>query len=170
LFGGTSNQKVANGAKVSKPAATLHPGEKSTPPRPVAAQSKQTSSPLMDLMDMSSGDSFPINLIAKPSYDLFKELEGLLDGPSTTASSTPTAPLKSIIDFMSLYDNTPVVSHSNADFLSLGHISSFGMEALNKSEPGLMDLSEVPITSSLGGPHPSPTSTRDVGFRKGLRQ
>jgi hypothetical protein len=71
---------------------------------------------------------------------------------------------------MSLYDNTPVVSHSNADFLSLGHISSFGMEALNKSEPGLMDLSEVPITSSLGGPHPSPTSTRNVGFRKGLRQ
>lgn len=151
LFGGSSNQKAANGAKVSKPA-----GEKSAPPRPVTAQSKQASSPLMDLMDMSSGDSFPVDPSAKPSYDPFKELEGLLDGTSTAASSTPTAPQKSTIDFMSLYDSAPVICHgatsstSDADFLSLGHTSSSGMEALNGPQAGLVDLNELPVTSPLG--------------------
>ena len=125
----------------------------SAPLRPVATQSKQASSPLMDLMDMSPGNSFPINPIAEPSYDPFKELEGSLDGPSTITSSTPPAPLKSTIDFISLYDNAPVVFHStnDADFLSLDHTSSSRIEALNRSKVGLMDLNEVPIISSLGG-------------------
>ena len=140
LFGGSSGQRATNGVKGSKPAANrpaagnLKEKTPSTAPAPAA--------PLMDLMDMGGGDLFSAPA-AKPSYDPFKELEGLLDGPS----STPAAPQKSSIDFMSLYDSTPVVSTapSTSDFLSLGLTSSSGVEP----EAGLLDLNEFPTTSPL---------------------
>ena len=176
LFGGSSNQKAANGAKVSNSAANRLFGEM-TAPRPVAAQPKQAASPLMDLMDLSSGDSFPVSPVAKPSHDPFKELEGLLDAPSTATSSTSTPPQESSLDFMSLYDNAPVVSHSatssssGADFLSLAHTSSSGMEALHGPQAGLMDLNELPATNPLGGlaglVQPSSSSSTGVQEKKG---
>lgn len=164
LFGGSSSQKAANGgAKVSVPAANLRPGELGAPPRPGVKDkipnTKQVSnSPLMDLMDMSEGDSFPVP-DAKPSYDPFKELESLLDGPSTAASSTSAAPQKGGIDFMSLFDSTPVnaSSTSDSDFLSLGHNSG-------RMDPqaGLMDLNELPVVGGLVQPIAS-SSTEKKG-------
>lgn len=149
LFGGSSGQRAANGVKGSKPA----------PNRPAAGNLKASTAPapLMDLMDMGGGDLFSAP-VAKPSYDPFKELEGLLDGPSTAAStSTSAAPQKSSIDFMSLYDSTPVVSHNTVpstndhDFLSLGLTSSSGIEPVNRPEAGLLDLNEFPANSPLAG-------------------
>ncbi|KAG0630461.1 hypothetical protein M758_1G179700 [Ceratodon purpureus] len=157
LFGGSSGKRDANGVKGSKPA----------PNRPAAGNSKEkipstaqapAPAPLMDLMDMGGGDLFSAP-VAKASYDPFKELEGLLDGPSTAAStSTPAAPQKSSsIDFMSLYDSTPVVSHNTVpstndhDFLSLGLTSSSGIEPMNRPEAGLLDLNEFPANSPLAG-------------------
>jgi len=151
LFGGSSSQKAANGVKGSKPAASRPVKEKI----PNTAEPKQASAPLMDLMDMSEGDVFSAP-VAKPSYDPFKELEGLLDGPPSTAasSSTPVAPQKSSIDFMSLYDTTPsaVSSTDNADLFSLGLTSSSGTEAVNnRPQAGLLDLNEFPATSPQAG-------------------
>lgn len=177
LFGGSSNRKAANGTQVSKPAANLRTGEKSAPPRPVVAQPKQAPSPLLDLMDMSSGDSFPADPVANPSYDPFKELEGLLDAPSTAAGSTSTAPQRNSMDFMSLYDSASVVSHSTTpptgddDFLSLSHTSSSGMDALEGLQAGPMDLNELPAINPLGGlaglVQPTSSSSTGLQERKG---
>lgn len=158
LFGGSSSQKAANGVKGSKPAAAanLRPGEKGASSKPSGlkekipniAQPKQASAPLIDLMDMSEGDSFSSAPVAKPSYDPFKELEGLLDGPSTMTAT----PQKSSVDFMSLYDSTPSTTN-DANFLSLGLTSSSGMEAVNgpQAGAGLLDLNEFPATGPLAG-------------------
>jgi len=170
LFGGSSSQKAANGgAKVLKPAATLRPGEIDAPPRPglkgkilnAAAQSKQAPSPLMDLMDMSEGDLFPAP-VAKPSYDPFKELESLLDGPSSSTTAAP--PKSSNIDFMSLFDSTPVASStSDPDILSLSHTSSSGMMDLNGPQAGLLDLNELPVMGGLVQQPSASSSTEKKG-------
>lgn len=174
LFGGSSGQRAANGVKGSKPTAS----------RPAAGGSKEKTpstapapAPLMDLMDMG-GSNFSSPPVAKPSYDPFKELEGLLDGPPTAASSsTPGATQGSSIDFMSLYDNTPITSHSTVpstsdhDFLSLGLTSSSGIEPVNRPEAGLLDLNEFPATSPLaelaGLSQSSSSSSTTLPERKG---
>lgn len=175
LFGGSSSQKPANGGgKV----ANHRPGETAAPPRPVAGgskdkpQPKQASSPLMDLMDMSEGDSFPAPA-AKASYDPFKELEGLLQGPSSTAPTSTSAATSvvaqnSSVDFMSLFDSGPVVSQSStastndSDLLSLGPSSSSGMGNLNGQQGGLMDLNELP-GSSVAAPNASSAFSEKKG-------
>lgn len=160
LFGGS---KGANGVRGSKAAAgNLRPGEKGTASRPAAkeqAPAKAAPAPLMDLMDMSEGDSFPAAApAAKPAYDPFMDLSGLVDGPSSTvAPSGAAAPQKSSsVDFMSLFDSTPTpssgASTNDADFLSLGlgSSSSMGTESVSSgSQGGLMDLNEFPGSSPL---------------------
>ncbi|XP_024390606.1 AP-4 complex subunit epsilon [Physcomitrium patens] len=171
LFGGSSVQKgssggVKGGVKASKAAGNVRPGEKGVPPRPAAgsgkkknwsaAEPKQASSSLMDLVDMSGDDSLPVH-DAKASYDPFKELEGLLGVPSTAASSTSVGLGKSTMDFMSLYDSAPVVSQSasslagDSDVLSLSHRRSGGMDGANGVEGGLIDLNILPSLSPLAG-------------------
>lgn len=151
-----------NGVKGSKPAAAhLRGGEKGASSRPVKepipapGPSKPASAPLMDLMDLSEGDSFSTP-VAKPSYDPFQELEGLLDGPSSTGapSSTPAAPPTSSLDFMSLYESSgvPVSSSNDSDLMSLGLPSSSGLESVNaRPQAGLLDLNEFPASSPLSG-------------------
>jgi AP-4 complex subunit epsilon-1 len=144
LFGGSSGQRAKNGVKGSKPAANRPAAGNLKEKTPSTAPAPAPAAPLMDLMDMGGGDLFSAPA-AKPSYDPFKELEGLLDGPSA-----PAAPQKSTsIDFMSLYDTTPVASNapstSDHDFLSLGLTSSSGVEP----EAGLLNLNEFPTTSPL---------------------
>uniref|UniRef100_A0A7I4ACE8 Clathrin/coatomer adaptor adaptin-like N-terminal domain-containing protein n=1 Tax=Physcomitrium patens TaxID=3218 RepID=A0A7I4ACE8_PHYPA len=171
LFGGSSVQKgssggVNGGVKASNAAGNVRPSEKGVPSRPVAgsgkeknwsaAEPKQASSSLMDLVDMSGDDLLPVH-DSKASYDPFKGLEGLLGVPSTAASSTPAGLGKSTMDFMSLYDSAPVVSQSasslagDSDVLPLGHRRSGGMDGANGVEGGLMDLNMLPSVSPLAG-------------------
>lgn len=164
LFGGaSSNQRASSGgAKIPKPASSLRPGEKGTPPKPTSGGSKEKASttgpllqatvpipkaaPLMDLMDMGESDSSTA-VVTIPTYDPFKELEGLLDPPTGTSSFAPSVPKEPSIDLMSLYT---VGVDNGSDLGSLAQPSSSGIETLNVFPTGLMDANELSASPLMG--------------------
>ncbi len=126
LFGGpTPSGRVSGsaGAKVAptRAGAVSQPSEKHLPSHPssggsklkvsdAAGSSKQIAAPTIpaaapvDLLDMS--DSVSGVMTSGPGDDPFKQLEGLLEGPVTTAAAaTPAPPQKPSIDLMSLHNS-----------------------------------------------------------------
>jgi hypothetical protein len=170
LFGGpTPSGRVSGsaGAKVAptRVGAVSQPSKKHLPSHPssggskpkvsdAAGSSKQIAVPTIpaaapvDLLDMS--DSVSGVITSGPGDDPFKQLEGLLEGPVTTAAAaTPAPPQKPSIDLMSLHNSnsstTPyetLVVSSVPDLVSITAPTASGAESfLTRSGfPGLMDL------------------------------
>jgi AP-4 complex subunit epsilon-1 len=182
LFGGptpSGRTSGSAGAKVAptRAGAVSQPSEKHLPSHPssggskpkvsdAAGSSKQIVVPTIpaaapvDLLDMS--DSVSGVITSGPGDDAFKQLEGLLEGPVTTAAAaTPAPPQKPTIDLMSLHNSnsstTPyetLVVSSVPDLVSITAPTASGVESFLTCSgfPGLMDLVGLSPSSLVGPP------------------
>ncbi|XP_057830971.2 AP-4 complex subunit epsilon [Cryptomeria japonica] len=162
LFGSSSSKtdKKASATKASKPVDKksnhIHPEKTQTetavsaPNRVETIPQNVTATPPRDLLDLS--EEVPA---VKVSYDPFKELEGLLEGPLESAPAKPAASVASSspVDLVSLYggvslgptaSSAPVASNIlGNDLLGGAPVMQTGLSNLNAQSISSQSLPSV---------------------------
>ncbi|KHN11786.1 AP-4 complex subunit epsilon [Glycine soja] len=168
LFGGSTKpeKRSSTSHKVSKSSASAADGSRGSKaavvPNEVAVEKAIHQPPPADLLDLDE----PTVTTAPPSVDPFKELEGLLDPSTNSATNHNVAAATNAPDIMSLYAET-TVSGGDSIPVSGGYDVNLLSELSNAATKATREETIVkPLPQSIKGPDAKDSLEKDALVRQ----